>query len=93
MSTATTLRLPLGLRKRIASLARASDKSAQAWMLDTIAAQVAREELGQAFLGEGLESLARVAEGEPVYDADEVFAYARAKVAGRKARRPVPRSR
>lgn len=90
MSIATTVKLPPHLKKRIAPLAKAAGKSAHAWMVDTIASQVEREELRQSFVAEALESVAAVAEGAPVYDADEVFAYARAKVAGRKAKRPTP---
>lgn len=93
MSIATTVKLPPRLKKRIAPLAKAAGKSAHAWMVDTIASQVEREELRQSFVAEAVESLAAVAEGAPVYDADEVFAYARAKVAGRKAKRPTPLKR
>ena len=59
-------------------------------MVDTIAAQVEREELRRSFVAEAVESLAAVTEGEPVYEADQVFAYARARVAGRRAKRPTP---
>ena len=41
-------------------------------------------------MAEAVESLAAVTEGAPVYDADEVFAYARARVAGRKVKHPAP---
>ncbi len=88
MSVATTVKLPLRLKKRIAPLARAAGKSAHAWMVDTIASQVEREELRQSFVAEAVESLTAVAEGAPLYEAEEVFAYARARAAGRKAKRP-----
>lgn len=48
------------------------------------------EELRRAFIDEALESQARVHAGEPVYAADEVFAYLRAKASGQKVSKPRP---
>ena len=48
------------------------------------------EQLRREFIEEALESQARVLAGEPVYKADEVFAYLREKVAGRTVSRPHP---
>lgn len=89
MGIATTIRLPPGLKKRIESLAKASGRSAQQWIVDTLT----REEQRQSFTSEAKQALEGVARGEPVWDAEEVFAYARAKVAGRKAKRPRPLQR
>lgn len=93
MTVATTVKLPPKLKKRIAPLARAAGKSPHAWMVDALASQVDREELHQSFVAEAIESQAAVAKGEPVYAADDVFAYLRAKVAGRKPKKPTPHQR
>ena len=77
----------------IGTLARAAGKSDHAWMVDALASQVEREELRQSFVAEAIESRAAVAEGEPVYAAEDVFISLRAKVAGQKTRRPSPRKR
>jgi predicted transcriptional regulator len=93
MSVATTVKLPPRLKKRIAPLAKAAGKSAHAWMVDALASEVEREELHRSFVADALESRAAVAAGGPVYAAEDVFAYLSAKIAGKKARRPAPRTR
>ncbi len=93
MSDATTVKLPPRLKKRIAPLAKAAGKSSHAWMVDTLASEVEREELRRSFIAEAVASQAEVAEGAPVYDAEEAFAYFRAKVAGQKPKKPTPRRR
>lgn len=93
MSVETTVKLPPRLKKRIAPLAKAAGKSAHAWMVDALAAQVEREELQRTFVAEAIESKLAVAEGEPVYAAEDVFAYLRDKIAGRKTKRPHPHKR
>ena len=93
MTIATTVKLPLRLKKRIAPLAKAAGKSPHAGMVDALAAQVEREELRRAFVAEAIESKLAVAEGEPVYAAADVFGYLRAKIAGRKTKRPLPHKR
>lgn len=93
MSVATTVKLPPRLKKRIGPLAKAAGKSPHAWMVDALAVQVEQEELRRSFVAEALDSQAAVAAGEPVYAAGDVFAYLRAKVAGRKMKRPTPQKR
>ena len=90
MSIATTVKLPPGLKKRITPLARAAGKSDHAWMVEALASQVEREERRRSFVNEAIQSQAAVADGEPVYAAEDVFAYLRAKVAGGKPRKPHP---
>ena len=93
MSDATTVKLPPRLKKRIAPLAKAAGKSAHAWMVDTLSSEVEREELRRSFVAEAIESVIAVAEGEPVYAAEDVFAYMRAKAAGKKPKKPTPHKR
>ena len=92
MSVPTTVKLPPKLKKRIGPLAKAAGKSPHAWMVDTLAAGAEREELRRSFVAEALQSQAAVAKGEPVYAAEDVFAYLRAKVEG-KMKRPSPQKR
>jgi len=89
MAIATTIRLPPSLKKRVDSLAKSSGRSAQEWIVDALE----REERRQSSFSEAKKALEGVARGEPVWDAEEVFAYARAKVAGRKSKRPRPLQR
>lgn len=94
MNHATTVKLPSILKKRIAPLAKAAGKSAHAWMVDTLACQVEREEARRSFVEEAVQSQKAVAKGEPVYSAEEVFAYARATLAGQqRVKRPLARRR
>jgi predicted transcriptional regulator len=93
MSVATTVKLPPTLRKRIRPLARAAGKTAHAWMVEALSVQVEREERRQRFVAEAVESQLAVAEGEPVYDAAEAFAYLRQRAAGRKVKRPAAKKR
>lgn len=93
MSISTTVKLPPSLKKRISPLAKAAGKSDHAWMVDALAAQIEREEVRQSFIAGAIESDAAVAEGEPVYAADDVHAYFRAKIAGQKPRKPTPHKR
>ncbi len=91
MTLATTVKLTPRLKKRIAPLAKAAGKTPHAWMVEALAQQVEREEARNQFLAAGLESYAAVAAGEPVYAAGEVFDYLKAKLSGRKAKRPAAR--
>jgi predicted transcriptional regulator len=93
MSVATTVKLPPKLKKRITPLAKAAGKSTHAWMVDALASEVEREELRRSFVAEALESQAEVAAGGPVYASADVFAYLSAKSAGKKPKRPAPRTR
>jgi predicted transcriptional regulator len=91
MSVATTVKLTPALKKRIAPLAKAAGKTAHAWMVDALAQQVEHDEAQARFVAAGLESYAAVSRGEPVYEAGEVFDFLKAKLAGKKARRPAAR--
>lgn len=91
MTAGTTVKLPAALKKRIAPLARAAGKTPHAWMVEALGEQVERAERRQAFVAEAIVSQLEVAEGGPVYEASEVFDYVRARVAGRKVKRPAPR--
>ncbi|MCD6732691.1 MAG: hypothetical protein LT103_03720 [Burkholderiaceae bacterium] len=89
MST-TTLKLPADLKARIAPLAAAAGKTPHAWMVEALQAQVALADLRQAFIHEARDSAADVDAGGPVFAMDEVAAYLRSSLAGRRMKRPAP---
>jgi len=89
MST-TTLKLPADLKARIAPLAAAAGKTPHAWMVEALQAQVTLADLRQAFIGEARGSAADIDTGGPVFAMDEVAAYLRSSLAGRRTKRPAP---
>jgi predicted transcriptional regulator len=92
MSTVTTLKLPDDLRARIAEIARELDKTPHAFMVEAIAEQTERAERRHGFVTAALEAEREVAEDGAVYDADDVFAWLRARVTGSEPRRPRKRN-
>lgn len=84
----TTLKLPAELKERIAALVKGTDQSMHAFMVEAIAQQTLLAERRRAFVNE-----AKVAQKEMLrtgtgYPVDEVHAYIKARVQGRKAPRP-----
>jgi predicted transcriptional regulator len=88
MSRATTVKLPEALKKRIAPLAKAAGKTPHAWMVEALASQIELAERRVSFVADALNSMKEVEAGGPIYDADQVFEYLRARVRGRKPPRP-----
>jgi predicted transcriptional regulator len=93
MSATTTLKLPEPLKARIAPLAEAAGKTAHAWMIDALEAQVTLAEMREAFVAEAEASAAEIDAGGPLYAAEDVRAYIVARAAGKPARRPSPMRR
>lgn len=93
MTVTTTIKLPDGLKDRVASAAAASGKTPHAWMVEAIDAQAALAERRQAFVAAALRAEEEVAEYGLIYDADEVFSYLLAKTEGRRATKSKPRRR
>jgi predicted transcriptional regulator len=89
-TSTTTLKLSEALKERIIPLAEAAGKTAHAWMVDALEAQVALAEMRDAFLTEGEASASAVDSGGPLYAAEDVHAYIAARAAGQPARRPRP---
>lgn len=90
MAVTTTLKLPEQLKARITPLAEAAGKSPHAWMIEALEERVVQSEAHTAFIAEALEAEKQMLESGEVFDADDVFAYLRDKVAGRTAKRPKP---
>jgi predicted transcriptional regulator len=85
--------LPEPLKARIAPLAEAAGKTAHAWMIDALEAQVTLAEMREAFVAEAEASAAEIDAGGPLYAAEDVRAYIVARAAGKPARRPSPMRR
>jgi predicted transcriptional regulator len=88
MTSATTIKLPEGLKQRIAPLAEAAGKTAHAWMVEALERQAAMAEAREAFLRDAEESAAEVDAGGALYAAEGVAAYLLSRAAGRPAARP-----
>lgn len=87
MST-TTLKLPADLKARIAPLAAAAGKTPHAWMVEALQAQVGLAELRSAFIEEAHRSAAEVDAGGAVFAMEDVAAYLKGRLAGRRTKRP-----
>lgn len=93
MSVTTSLKLSAELKTRIAVAAEASGKTPHAFMLDALAASATLAERRREFVASALAAEQEVAEYGLVYDADEVFAYMRAKLSGKTAEAPLATKR
>ena len=86
-----SIRLSEAIKKRIARLARAHDKTVHAFLLEAIHEKVEAEEVRAQFLAEAKRRLARMKKTGSAIPADEVFDYLSARARGEKAPRPTPR--
>jgi predicted transcriptional regulator len=89
--SATTIRLPVVLKRRIASAARRAGKSPHAFMLEAISAETRRAEMRRKFIDDALAADAEMERTGRGYAWEDVKAYLEAKVAGKPVRRPRPR--
>ena len=86
----TSLKIPGDLKDRIDSLAKQGGESAHALMVRALESAVESMERRAAFLGEADEADRRMQETGVGYAHEEVAAWLRAKVAGKKVKRPKP---
>jgi predicted transcriptional regulator len=89
-SSATTIKLPHALRKRLGGLARRTGRSAHSLMLEAIERHVDYEERLRSFVEEALAADRAIDEGGEVYRAAEVHLWIERLAAGAKAGRPKP---
>ena len=87
---ATSIKMPSRLKTRIERLAKRTGETSHAFMLRALEGQVESAERYQAFLQDGIRADEAMLRSGLGYAADDVHAYLRAKVAGRRARRPRP---
>jgi predicted transcriptional regulator len=90
MAASTTIKIPDKLKSRIATLAKAAGKTPHAFMLDALESQADLAEQRKKFIAVAHSADQEVAAYGLVHDADEVFAYMKARAAGQKAKRPKP---
>jgi len=88
----TTLKLPDALKKRVVALAKGQGKSVHAYLIDAIEQQTRYAENRREFVAEALAARDEMDRTGLGYDGGEVHAYLRARLAGKKARRPRLRS-
>jgi predicted transcriptional regulator len=88
----TTIKLPDGLKRRIASLVEGSGKSVHAFLVSAIERATHEAELRQKFVARAVASRREFARTRKAYDVDEVHAALSAQIAGKKPRRPRARS-
>lgn len=86
----TTLKLSDELKSRIAPLAAKAGKTPHAWMVDALVLEADRSERWEVFVAEAEDAARDVDAGGPLYAMEDVHAYLRAKVAGKRTRRPKP---
>ncbi|HEX3477339.1 MAG TPA: hypothetical protein VHT91_20090 [Kofleriaceae bacterium] len=90
MASTTTLKVPHGLKARIARLARKSGCSPHAFMLEALERQTRREEQISAFVEEALAADRAIEEGDEVYAAADVHAWLSRLARGERVARPRP---
>ena len=88
MPASATLKLPENLKKRIAPLASSAGKTPHAWMVEALEMQAALAEKRKMFVAAAVAAEKEVEKTGLVYDADDVFAYLKDKLAGKKPKRP-----
>lgn len=87
MST-TSLKLPDSLRQRVLACAKDQGTSPHAFMVEAIEQAATLAEQRNAFIAEAQASLAQARETGEGYDAEEVHAYLKARLAGEDVPRP-----
>jgi predicted transcriptional regulator len=89
---ATSLKLPDDLKKRIQALVSGTGQTPHSFMVEAIARETERAELRRRFGEEARESEEEALASGKAYDAGEVFAYLKARAAGKKTKRPRPKA-
>lgn len=89
----TTLKLSDDLKSRIAPIAKASGKTAHAWMVDALESQVALAEMRDGFIADAQAAATAIDAGGALYAAEDVHAYIVARAQGKRAPRPRPAKR
>jgi predicted transcriptional regulator len=88
---AVSLRVPEGMKQRIAKLVVARETNAHAFMLEAIREKLDAEEAQAAFHSEAQRRLSRMKKTGKAIPADQVFEYLRARVRGEPVKRPKAR--
>ena len=89
---ATSIKLPDDLKKRVARVVKDTEQSAHAFMVDAIRQETARAEKRRQFVADAHAALADFERDGMGYALSEITAHYRAKLQGRKSRKPKLRS-
>lgn len=90
MST-TTIRLPEGLKARVAAAAKRAGTSAHGFILEAIAEKTEQEDLRADFDAVAEDRYARIAASGKTIPWQEMRGYLEERLAGKKVKRPVAR--
>lgn len=85
---ATSIKLPDELKKRITRVVKGGEQSAHAFMVEAIRRETERAEQRREFVASALASREQTLKSGLAYAWEDVDAYIRAKVQGKRARRP-----
>src|SRR5215210_8037005 len=91
-AAATTLKLPVTLKRRVAAAAKAADKSPHAFMLDAIERQTRLDEQRREFVSQAVAARAEARETAQGYVAEDVHRYIVARAQGEPSTRPKARA-
>lgn len=90
--TATSLKLPDELKRRIAELAAGAGQTPHAFMVETLAREVGRAELRARFAAHADASEREALASGKTHSLDAAFDYLAGRVAGKRPRRPRARA-
>lgn len=90
--SATSLKLPDDLKRRIARLAASRGQTPHAFMVDALSREAERSELRQRFAADAAESERETLDSGKAHSLAATFDYLAERVAGNKPRRPRARS-
>jgi predicted transcriptional regulator len=86
--SATSLKLPEGLKRRIARLAANAGQTPHAFMVDALSREAERSELRARFAADSADSEREALESGKAHGLGAAFHYLETRVAGKKVRRP-----
>lgn len=90
--SATSLKLPDDLKRRIARLAASAGQTPHAFMINALAREAERSELRQRFAADAAESERQALDSGKAHSLDATFDYLAARIGGKNPRRPRARS-
>jgi predicted transcriptional regulator len=90
--SATSLKLPDDLKRRIARLAASTGQTPHAFMVDALVREAQRSELRQRFAAEAAESEREALDSGKAHSLGATFDYLAARIGGKNPRRPRARS-
>ena len=90
--SATSLKLPDDLKRRIARLAASTGQTPHAFMVDALAREAERSELRERFAAEAADSEREALGTGKAHSLEATFDYLAARIGGKNPRRPRPRA-